>query len=211
MAAAAGKDGARSLSDVIYLYVADGLGVGVISGGRLVVGSRGLGGEIEHMPLGLRNYGCYCGQRGCVETELSEKGFLRKWAEAFGSGSSLADGPGSGLAVGRFGGSAPRGEWKDFLAALVAGDEAARAVASENGRLLGRLISVLVNIFDPEVVYVGGIVGDFFETIRPEVESELGLRMVAGGLRKVAIESDADYRAMVLRGCAARAFSEWRI
>ena len=60
-----GVDEAKKLRDIIYLYIGEGLGVGIISDGGLVMGSRGLGGEIEHMPMGFRDYACYCGHSGC--------------------------------------------------------------------------------------------------------------------------------------------------
>ncbi|HRZ65676.1 MAG TPA: ROK family transcriptional regulator, partial [Spirochaetia bacterium] len=63
-AAALPAAGGPRLRDVVYLFIDEGLGVGVISGGVLVAGSRGLGGEIEHLPLGRRGYRCYCGNSG---------------------------------------------------------------------------------------------------------------------------------------------------
>ena len=46
--------------DIVYLFVGEGIGVGIISNGKLLTGSRGLGGEISHIPIGERNYLCTC-------------------------------------------------------------------------------------------------------------------------------------------------------
>ena len=191
IAASRADDEGRSLNDLVYLYVGDGVGVGIISNGTLVTGSRGFGGEIEHIPIGERDFGCYCGNTGCVEPELIESGFLRKWSEAIGK-------------------SADELSWADFLATVNEGRPDGIAVVEENGRLIGKLLSILVNIFDPEVVYVGGIVEDFFAAIRPSIASELAARMVAHNLRTVPIVCDADYRSMMLKGCTELVFNEWR-
>jgi predicted NBD/HSP70 family sugar kinase len=187
-----GKNGAR-LGDVVYLYIDEGVGVGVISGGSLVTGSRGLGGEIEHLPIGRRGYECYCGNTGCVEQELIRRGFLRKYAEALGTAPDFSD-----------------REWDGFLKAAQSGEAAAAAVLDENGRLLGALVSVVINLFDPEVVYVGGIVEDFFEGMRPAAMAEIDRRIVAKAERQVALIADRDYQKMIVAGCCELVLREWR-
>lgn len=52
-----------SIEDTVYLYIGDGVGVGIIANGKLIEGSHGIGGEINHIQIGKRNYECYCGQK----------------------------------------------------------------------------------------------------------------------------------------------------
>ncbi len=196
LATAASLRGGSSnrLRDLIYLYVGEGVGVGIISNGTLIAGSHGMGGEIEHMPIGMRRFDCYCGNKGCVETELVEKGFLRKFAEARGADTANAG-----------------GGWGAFLEGVRARQPEAMAVIEENGRLLGKLISILVNIFDPEVVYVGGIVEEIYEDLNLWMQKEIADRMAVKAGRSVPVMNDTNYRAMVLIGCTALVFNEWRV
>ncbi|MGE5606326.1 MAG: ROK family protein, partial [Bacteroidota bacterium] len=125
--------------DLIYIYIGDGLGTGIISNGKVITGNSGLGGEISHMPIGEQCFECYCGHTHCIETELSLQGFLKKFYQKSGQQPRDTD-----------------QAWQQFLAAVIAQKPKALSVIAENGKLLGRLISVLVNIFDPEVIYIGG-------------------------------------------------------
>jgi predicted NBD/HSP70 family sugar kinase len=186
--------GNNRLHDLIYLYVGEGVGVGIISNGTLVAGSHGMGGEIEHMPIGMRGFDCYCGNKGCVETELGERGFLRKFAEARGGDDAEAS-----------------VEWGAFLDAVRARRPEAMTVIEENGRLLGKLVSILINIFDPEIVYVGGIVEEIYGDLNPWMRKEIADRMAVKAGRNVPVTNDTNYRAMVHIGCTALVFNEWRV
>jgi predicted NBD/HSP70 family sugar kinase len=208
-AASRSLEAGKRSRDLVYLYIGDGVGVGIVSGGNLVTGSRGFGGEIEHLPIGSRNYECYCGNTGCVEPELIGSGFLRKWFEAGGGTQVLGTASGSGVESGAAVNGAA--SWDDFVAAVRRKRPDALAVVDENGRLIGKLLSVLVNIFDPEVLYVGGIIEGFFDAIRPSILSELDSRVVAKDRRSVPVVFDADYHAMVLKGCTELVFSAWHV
>jgi predicted NBD/HSP70 family sugar kinase len=59
---------ARGLENFAMLDVSTGVGLGVMSGGRLLAGKRGLAGEIGHITVDLRGRRCGCGNRGCLET-----------------------------------------------------------------------------------------------------------------------------------------------
>lgn len=59
---------ARGLDDFAMLDVSTGVGLGVMSGGRLLTGQSGLAGEIGHITVDLRGRRCGCGNRGCLET-----------------------------------------------------------------------------------------------------------------------------------------------
>jgi N-acetylglucosamine repressor len=68
---------ARGLADFAMLDVSTGLGLGIVSGGRLLTGSRGLAGELGHLTVDLDGPLCGCGNRGCLETLATDSAFLR--------------------------------------------------------------------------------------------------------------------------------------
>ncbi|WNR46008.1 ROK family protein [Paenibacillus roseipurpureus] len=179
--------------DVAYLYVGDGLGVGITHRGAILTGNRGFGGEVSHMPIGLHPYNCYCGQVGCVETELSLAGF---WRTYYGTD---AVPPSTSLTF----------FWKEFVSALKAGDERAHQVAEEKGRLLGKLISVIDNLIDPDVVYVGGIIEPIFQTLYLFMQEEARSRVVTREFFFPEIRKGIDYEQTLLQGCSEMVITLW--
>jgi predicted NBD/HSP70 family sugar kinase len=178
--------------DIIYLYIGDGLGAGIICNGNLVKGNAGMGGEISHLPLGLHDFDCYCGSKGCIETELSVPGFIRKYSE-YESNLPL---------TGSF-------SFSDFLEKFDAGNAAAVKTVEENGVLLGKLILILMNIFDPEIFYVGGIREQIFKKMKPFFSGELKGRTGAGRIDENKIFYNADYENLIFKGCGELVFNEW--
>lgn len=179
--------------DIIYLYLGEGLGSGILCNGQLVTGSIGLGGEISHIPLGIRSFECYCGNSGCIESELTAEGFLRKYSDA--TGHKIGD---------------TRENWEEFVWKVLEGDNWAVSVVEENGMLLGRLISVLVGIFNPEAVYIGGITEKIFDVLYPPLMEETKRRIVVKGQNEFKIYNSENYDHLIFKGCAELVFKNWR-
>jgi N-acetylglucosamine repressor len=75
---------ARGLEDFALLDASTGLGLGVVTGGRLLEGGAGLAGELGHIPAEPGGRACGCGNRGCLETVASDSAFARAASEALG-------------------------------------------------------------------------------------------------------------------------------
>ena len=82
---------ARSVEHFAMLDISDGLGMGVISGGRLIAGSDGFGGEIGHMTAQLGGELCGCGNRGCLETLATDLAFTRALSKRTGRTLTMDD------------------------------------------------------------------------------------------------------------------------
>jgi fructokinase len=132
-------DGAGAgYTTVFAVIIGTGTGAGIVSGGRILDGPNGTGGEWGHVPLpwmrpeefpGPR---CWCGQHGCLETFLS--------------GPALAadcDGPGARDASG-------------LPARAAAGDQRAQAALTRHADRLARALAMIANILDPDVIVLGG-------------------------------------------------------
>jgi glucokinase len=141
---------ARGASDAALLTIGTGIGGGLVLGGRLYRGSRGFGAELGHMVVDMDGPPCQgdCPGRGCLEAVASGNAIGREGVEA------ARRSPDSRLGK-------ALSEGHEITGALVTelghdGDPAAREVLELVGRRLGAGITNIVNVFNPEVVVVGG-------------------------------------------------------
>ena len=139
---------ARGSDYVAYLTIGTGIGGGFIDRGTLVRGFTGAGAEIGHMIVDPNGPQCPCGLRGCFEQMASGTAIARMAREA------VADDPDSSILA--FAGSVEAITGKDVARAAREYDETARLVLRRAGRSLGIGLSNVVNIFDPEVIVLGG-------------------------------------------------------
>jgi predicted NBD/HSP70 family sugar kinase len=179
--------------DLIYIYCGEGLGAGIISDGKVVTGSKGLGGEISHIPIGEAGFECYCGHRGCVETELTVTGFLRKYYRNLGKEPCLTT-----------------EAWEEFGRAIAAKQTEALAVIQENGILIGKLLAILINVFDPEAIYIGGLTAKLFDGLYPAIIEETRSRTIVSSLHEISVYCSADYEQLIYQGCGEMVFTHWK-
>ncbi|HEY3188022.1 MAG TPA: ROK family protein [Solirubrobacteraceae bacterium] len=180
---------ARGASDAIMLTLGTGIGGGLIVGGRLVHGARGAAAELGHIMVDADGPPCpgNCPNHGCLEALVS--------GHAIGA---------EGLRVARAEPSSALGRalttGRDITGALVTelahdGDEAARGVMTMMGRRLGLGVVTLVNIFNPEVVVVGGgaiAAGELLLAPAREVVAERALPINRADVRLVSARFGAE-------------------
>lgn len=144
---------ARNVSDAVMLTLGTGVGGGVISGGRLIRGATGAATEPGHMTIEADGLPCpgNCPGRGCLEAYVSGPALARMGREY----AALAP----DYQLGRM--LAEKGDLTgaDVVQAARAGDPGAREALQRMGTKLGAGIANLMNIFDPDVVIVGGGLG----------------------------------------------------
>jgi len=122
--------GAGTADSMAYLNLGTGLAAGLVLGGRVWRGSRGVAGEIGHIPVDPAGPLCPCGQRGCLELAASGSGLARAWE----GGDSV----------------------RDLFAAAEAGDPGAVAVRDRLVEHVAAAVRLLVLTVDPDRVVVGG-------------------------------------------------------
>lgn len=165
----------RSISDMIYIALEmQGIGAGVLAGGRVFHGFNGAAGEFGHMTISYDGPLCRCGGRGCMDTYVSGSEIIRKVVEVRRAGgqSSVFD----GLA----GDAVPAVE--DVVRASVAGDRIANSILAETGKFLGIGIGNLVNLLNPELVMLGGELAGAGAALLDPINSEVA-RMAVGKQR----------------------------
>jgi glucokinase len=164
---------ARGCENVVMLTLGTGIGSGIVLGGRVFRGSTGAGAEIGHMTIDEHGPPCQgtCPGRGCLEVFASGTAIGRLGTEAGGRDPESA----LGRAV------AQRGfvTGEEVTALAVSGDVAACSVMAAVGRSLGAGLASVVNIFEPEVIVIGGgasTAGDLLLDPAREVVAQRALR-----------------------------------
>jgi len=177
--------------NLVYIYIGEGTGLGVMVDGNLLRGHRGYGAEIGHIPIGRLNKPCYsCGSYRCVETDLSIKGFLYKY-----------DGENGLYDVST--------SWNRFVSNVLKGERKALEVVEENGFILGELVSILVNMFDPNIVYVGGVITPIFDKLLPFIQTEVRKRLVVRGSELPSIKCDYESDYSMSKGSCEIIIEKW--
>jgi glucokinase len=155
---------ARGARHVIYVALGTGVGGGVIAHGQLIEGWHGLGGELGHISVDPSGPHCHCGGIGCIES------YAGGWAIAR-DGALLAR-------SGRSDEIARRAAGNEVTAEIVAeaanaGDHEARAVFDRAGLALAVGLGGLVNVFNPEMIVVGGGLAESGDLILRPLEEAL--------------------------------------
>jgi glucokinase len=157
----------KEVDDLVFVTLGTGVGGGIISHGVLLRGARGMGGELGHITVQPAGPRCGCGNRGCLEALASGTAIERRAREV------ADERPHSALrrlATER----APLGG--DVLDLARKGDEAAIEVLRETGTWLGIGLATYINIFDPEVIAIGGGVSQAGDLVSEPARRELQLR-----------------------------------
>ena len=150
------KGDVKNEKNVLFVNVSWGLGLGIIVDGKLYYGKSGFSGEFGHISAFENEILCHCGKKGCLETQASGSYIYRKFIEKVKEGNSS-------ILAGRI----KKGEsitQEDILEAALNEDMLAIELVEEVGYTLGKHIAGLINLFNPELVIIGGVVamtGDY--------------------------------------------------
>lgn len=129
----------RDEEDFIYFIGgSSGIGGGAMTGGRLVIGATGYAGEFGHSFVRSEGNACSCGSSGCLEAEVTQADLLH----AVGLAPDESDQLGSRLAEST--------------------DPVVRALVRDQLALLAIAVSSAVNLFNPNLVVLGGFLGDLY-------------------------------------------------
>lgn len=142
--------------NVIGIFIGTGIGGGIIIEGKLYTGSNHMAGEIGHMVISVDGPKCGCGNKGCLEALASRSAMFRRIQSAVKDGEKtvLTDMLGASLQDMRSG---------DLRKALKRGDKLVAKVVKDAAEHTGIAVANLVNIFNPEIVVLGGGVIDALE------------------------------------------------
>lgn len=139
---------AHNEQTMLYINASWGLGLGMIIDGKIFYGKSGFSGEFGHFPLLDNEIICRCGKRGCLETGASGSALHRIFLEKLRQGrvSMLSEKFKKGVEI----------TLNDILDALLKEDVLAIEVLDSVGHTLGKAIAGLINMFNPEMIVIGG-------------------------------------------------------
>lgn len=140
---------AHGKRDVLVLSLDWGIGLGVIMDGKMRSGTTGFAGEIGHIPLENDGALCYCGKRGCLETVASGIALANMAKEGIKLGQYSLLNELSDQDVGNI-------EPQLVINAANRGDQYAINILAQIGMNLGKGISILIQLFNPELIILGG-------------------------------------------------------
>lgn len=134
---------------LIGLFLGTGIGAGIIIDGKLYTGFNGSAGEIGHMVIDINGPECGCGNRGCFEALASRRAIFRTIQAAVKAGQEtvLVEMLGKDLEDLRSG---------DLRKALRRGDKFVQKVIEQAAEYVGIAVGNLINLFNPEVIVIGG-------------------------------------------------------
>lgn len=139
----------REEKDVLFVNVDNGVGLGIMIDGQLYYGKSGFSGEFGHIPIFDNDIICKCGKKGCLETEASGGALRHKVIQAINHGaSSILTKQFAHLEDVRL---------IDIVRSAKMDDNLSIEAINEVGEKLGRGIAALINIFNPELIIIGGI------------------------------------------------------
>ena len=143
--------------DIIFVNVSWGVGIGIIIDGKVYTGKSGFSGEFGHVNAYDNEIICHCGKKGCLETEASGSALHRILLERIQSGESS-------ILSTRISGEENPITLDEIITAVNKEDLLCIEIVEEIGQKLGKQIAGLINIFNPELVIIGGTVsltGDY--------------------------------------------------
>jgi predicted NBD/HSP70 family sugar kinase len=161
---------ARGLDDFAMLDVSTGVGLGVVSGGRLLTGHSGLAGEIGHVTVDPGGRRCGCGNFGCLETVAADSALMRAVAERLGRRVPMDE---------------LESRWPEMPPAL-------HALLDTHSEHVAVAVAAVINLFNPSSLFVHGRVFT--------LDAGLFGRVIARAAERALKPSFADCRIVRARG-----------
>ncbi|MFW6370443.1 MAG: ROK family protein [Bacteroidota bacterium] len=157
---------AKNKKNVLLVQVDWGLGLGIIINGKLYTGKSGYSGEFGHLPIVDNGVLCSCGKQGCLETIVSANAIARMAVQGLKAGHSS-------LIRELVQDELEKVDISVVIDAANRGDQFAISVINEAAHWLGKGIVYLIQIFNPELIVLGGRVSEAGELITAPVQQAI--------------------------------------
>ncbi|GAK87732.1 Mlc transcriptional repressor [Vibrio ponticus] len=141
----------------VLISIHHGLGAGIILDGRVLQGRHGNIGELGHIQIDPNGKLCHCGNRGCLETVASSQAIRSEVQERIAKGEESTLAAIDDVSV------------EDICEAAVNGDPLAVDVIEKLGAYLGAAAALVINLFNPEKVLIGGAINQAKDILYPAI------------------------------------------
>src|SRR6266446_2239393 len=186
-----GESGPHSFA---YVSVSDGVGVGIVINGELFRGHDHIAGEFGHLPLNLDGPRCMCGAKGCWEAYTSNLATLSRyfgWNLSKRSPKHQKDAEKSSFTV------------LDLIACARRGDSKAVAAVLATGRFLGLGIATIINLVNPDCLYLAGEIITAWDLIEDTVREAISERSLTEAATHTPLRVTSTQEYPRLQGAAA--------
>ena len=159
--------------NILFVNMAWGLGLGIIIDGNLYYGKSGFSGEFGHFCMFENEVLCHCGKKGCLETEVSGIAIENKMMNQIRNGRTT-------ILMDKFQ-RQHKIHINDIIGAARNDDTLSIELIEEAGEKIGKIIAFLINIFNPELVIIGGSLanaGDYLMLPLKSAVNKYSLRLV---------------------------------
>jgi N-acetylglucosamine repressor len=157
---------AKNKKNVLLLQVDWGLGLGIIINGKLYSGKSGYSGEFGHLPIVDNGVLCSCGKQGCLETIVSATAIARIARQGILNGKTS-------LIKELVNDDMDKIDISIIIEAANRGDQFAISIFSDVGYWLGKGIVYLIQIFNPELIILGGRVAEASQFIQAPIQQAI--------------------------------------
>ncbi len=151
--------------NVLFVNLDYGIGLGILIDGKVYYGKSGFSGEFGHIPFFNNEIICHCGKKGCLETEASGNALLRKFKEKIKLGSTSS--------VLKKNKKVEDISLTDLILAAQKEDVLIIELLAELGENLGKGLAVLINVFNPELIIIGGTLSETGEYLKLPIKSSI--------------------------------------
>jgi predicted NBD/HSP70 family sugar kinase len=159
----------RDVADMLYVRLSAGIGLGLVLGGRPYGGTSGLAGELGHVRVTPNGLICRCGNRGCLETVASSLAVARLLARSRDEPISI----------------------ERLLELAASGDRGANRAVAEAAQAVGEALAIVVNLFNPELILVGGDLAATRDTLLGPLRTAIEQYAIAPAANSVTVSAGA--------------------
>jgi predicted NBD/HSP70 family sugar kinase len=182
------RGAAQGADNLLLIWGEVGVGGGIVVDGVPLTGVSGYAGEVGHMPVNPDGRRCGCGSTGCWETEVGEGALLRHAGRAPDGGPDEVD---------------------EVLRLAAEGDPVALAALHTVGHWIGIGLAGLVNLLNPRVIVLGGLLARVHPFIDRALDAQLDGMALSGPRRVVRVAPAALGIDALIIGAAELALEQY--
>jgi len=194
---------ARGARNFIYITLSTGIGGGIVIDGKIYTGAIGAAGEVGHMTIDDNGPLCNCGNKGCWEMLASGTALAREAKHR------IKDGVRTSI-LEYAEGDVEKVTAQVIHSAAKQGDSLAKELITRTGYYVGVGLTNLINIFNPELIVIGGGLSNIGDMLLGPALKTAGERAYKEAFQAVRFASAGLGRNSGVRGAAAFALQEMR-
>ncbi len=183
---------AKGYENAIIIHWSWGLGLGIFVNGKLYSGNNGFAGEFSHIPIVENGDLCICGKRGCLETIASSNTIIKRIKQGISEGEISS-------VINQFKDSPESVSPEDVIAAARLGDEFSISILNEIGIGMGKGLSYIIQLLNPEVIVLSGPISKANQYVLSPIQQSLNrlcLEKISGNTN-ILISDQGDFSALL--------------